>query len=491
LDRARLTVLEQQRLADALLDCECIRDRRVRDQLLQTLRQDPVGQYVNVIRQDFDRADVIGILNAFARHSGGLTALLSCIDLFEPGSVAAERLHGLIERVEPDPLVSAEQRAVLDGILSLVTCPDAEDLYWESVGIFGPAPTGPGNDLASLARDLSDVVGAGLIPPLLIFLELLALRTTVHRQALHHWIDRHAAQWNVDQAELSRYRSGLSDRTTPETQSYLVVKLESYGADPEQYLLSTWFQHTGVSKPLRQSEEPIVVGELAGIIDHLLTRDAEVTRDAASRLIVEMILPRQLINLDVDQWPIAPAGFERPVGIQHPVVVRPLERLRNPALHREWRRKWEWLKQHGMDPRATTAGVHWISRPAEVKPQQLMIQLMGDETPVCIIMAFAPPQANDLGSDEFAAGVHSGAPVILWCRTSRASEVFEAEIRELLGGQGLMRIPELIHRYRQRAHFPDAPPQHLGRHLTLLWDDFDRRPEEPEATLLAPTRGKM
>jgi hypothetical protein len=489
LDRARLTVLEQQRLADALLDCECIRDRRVRDQLLQTLRQDPVGQHVSIVRQDLDRADVIGILNAFSRHAGGLTALLSCIDLFEPGSVAAERLRALIERVEPDSLLSGEQRAVLEDILSSIICPDAEELYWRSVGDFGPAPTGTNHDLASLARDLGDVVSTGPVPPLLIFLELVASRTTGHRLVLQGWIDQQATQWNIDPGELARHRSASTDRAVAQARSYLVVKLESYGADPDQYLLSTWFEHAGGSKPLRQNDEPIAVEDLAGIIDYLTTRDTEVTRDAASRLTVEMVLPRQLINRDVDQWPIAPAGFERPVGIQHPIVVRSLERLHDRALHREWRRKWGWLKENGSDPRMTVAGTHWISRPAEVNPQQLMIQLMADDPPVCIMMAFAPPDANDLGSDEFAAGVHSGAPAILWCRDSQAAAGFESEMRELLDGHGLLMLPELIHRYRQRAHFPDASPQHLGRHLTLLWDDFDRLPEELEASLLAPTRG--
>jgi len=148
-ERPRLSVTEQQQLATALLDCECIRDRRIRDQVLQTLRQDAIGQQVSLSRQENDRADVIAMLAAFARHTGGLHALLSCIELFEPGSEASGQVRRLVERMEPDPPLSVDQTAALELLLATIVCPEAEELYWEAVGEFGPAPTVPGHDLTT------------------------------------------------------------------------------------------------------------------------------------------------------------------------------------------------------------------------------------------------------------------------------------------------------------------------------------------------------
>jgi hypothetical protein len=268
-----------------------------------------------------------------------------------------------------------------------------------------------------------------------------------------------------------------------------VVLLYTYGDDPQRYLPSAWFHGSGLSKKLRLDDEPIAYEDLAEILDNLLTHDAEVTRDAASRLVVEVFLPRNLINREIDQLQIAPAGFARPIGTQHPVVVRPIERLRSPVMHREWRRKWEWLRKHGADRRATAVGIHAITEPVAIEPRQLLVQLMGDSTPVGIIMAFPPAESDSLGSDEYAAGVHSGAPLMIWCRDQRPAVEFLDEIQGLLAGHGLLMIPELISRYRQRAHYPEAEHQHLGRHLTLLWDDFDRKPDEESGSLSAPARG--
>ncbi|MEU8080307.1 hypothetical protein AB0B31_33230 [Catellatospora citrea] len=491
MERARLSVAQQHRLADALLSCDCVRDRRVRDQVLQTLPSDALGHHFALPRQEADRADVIGILNAFAAQPGGLHALLTCIELFEPGTVAVIALRRLIGEFEPDPMLSAEQRASLDDLLAGIVCAEAEHLYWESVGEFGPPPTGTGNDLLSLTRDLSDAVGgaSGSLPPLLAFLCLLAPRVPARRVALQQWVENYALSWGIDPRELARQRLALEGSTAAPVASYLILQMEEYGAEPDRYLLSAWFQRGRMSKVLRRGEEPIPVEQLPAQIDFMLTRDAEVTRDATSRLVVELILPRRLITADVDQWPIAPADFERPVGTQHAVVVRPLERHHAPALHRDWRRKWEWLKEHGGDPAANDAAAHWIKRPTEVNPKQLMIQLRSTDAPVCICLAFAPQAAQVLGSsDEYAAGVHAGAPVILWCRDGGDRLDIEQEIRALLAGNGLLTLPELIHRYRQEAHYPDADAAHLGRHLTLLWDDYDRRPDE-FGNLLAPTRG--
>lgn len=50
--------------------------------------------------------------------------------------------------------------------------------------------------------------------------------------------------------------------------------------------------------------------------------------------VVEFVLPRHLLSHAVDQWPVRfKLGFARRLGIEFPVIVRSLERLRNPSMH--------------------------------------------------------------------------------------------------------------------------------------------------------------
>jgi vWA-MoxR associated protein C-terminal domain/Effector-associated domain 2/vWA-MoxR associated protein middle region 0 len=488
LQHPRLSVADQHRLVDAFLAVACVRDRRVRDLIVNSLADDP-GRRLAIVRQDIERADMLAIVGACARHPGALRELASIVEFFESGSIALEQLRSMVDRLDPEPLIASYQRADLDALLAEITCPDAEHLYWLAVGPLGPPPTQSPGTLLSLARDLEDAVVAEELPPLLIFVELVAGQSPAHASALRAWTDGYAIQWEIDPARIAQLRASALERSSDRhARSYLVVQLEPFGPNQEQYLLSAWFQRGRLSHVLRRGEEPHDIDDVPQEIDHLLTQDAEVTRDAAAELTIEVILPRQLIDREVDQWLVAPVGFPRPLGTQHPVVIRSLERLQAFALHRQWRRKWDWFKEHASSPDITDGRLHWITVAGMTDPQQLMIQLMAGTWPVCAVMAFPPPPGRVLGRDEFAAAVHAGIPVMVWCRDRRDAAAFEKEIRQLVGDHGLLKLPELVHRYRQQAHYPNQPTSHLGRHLTLLWDDADRFPERFD-NLAPPARG--
>src|SRR5262249_3106600 len=86
---------------------------------------------------------------------------------------------------------------------------------------------------------------------------------------------------------------------------------------------------------------------LAKIIDDLAKRRP---RDMAD-LSIEFFLPRELISCEVDQW-VKPHPLYKQVkiGTEHKVVVRSLDRARNPTLHTHWWEKWQELQAKGMIP---------------------------------------------------------------------------------------------------------------------------------------------
>jgi hypothetical protein len=480
-----LSAADLRRLADAFLAIACMGDRFVRDLIVNSLEED-AGRRVTIVRHNADRTDMLAIVTACAGHPGALRDLVSSVEFFEAGNPALDELRELVERLDPETWLGGDERAGLGALLADISCPYPEALYWNAVGLLGPPPTGTRRDLIGLAHDLEDVAAIDGLPPLLIFVELVAWQSPAHAGPLRGWVDDYAVQREIDPARITRARALTAERAgDPPRRAHLVVRLDPFGPNQQQYLLSAWFQRGQESVRLRHGEEPRDIRDVQQEIDDLLTREAQVTRDRTAQLTVEVILPRQLIDRDVDQWPVAPAQFPRPLGTQHPVVIRSWERHREPAMHREWRRKWDRFKEHCDDADVLDVAVRWIKGADAVDPQQLLIQLMNDEAVVCVILAFPPPPGRTLGHDEFAAAVHAGVPLLAWYRDERDATEFEEEIRQLIGGQGLSKLPELVHGHRQRAHSNEAP-DHLGRHLTLLWDDADRLPDETEH--LAPPK---
>ncbi len=216
-------------------------------------------------------------------------------------------------------------------------------------------------------------------------------------------------------------------------------------------------------------------------MDDLLAADA-------GDLTVEFILPHDLLGHPVDQWQTGAQGesypfIQRRLGVEYPVVVRSLERLRDRRVRNRWRQKWEWLRENG---HAVDVGaVRWLKQPGQIRPEALMSELMHDAKPVCLVLMFPPGPTAELGGQELAAGLHAGVPVVAWCRDGGDPGVFESEVTRFLSASGLAGLPQLALRLRQEAVRQGQPTDHVGLHLTLLWDDADRLPER-DARLAAP-----
>lgn len=62
-------------------------------------------------------------------------------------------------------------------------------------------------------------------------------------------------------------------------------------------------------------------------------------------LVLEFVLPLDMINLDVDQWTRDASGMPDPppLGAEYEILVRSQERLRALGLHRAWRQRWQVL----------------------------------------------------------------------------------------------------------------------------------------------------
>jgi hypothetical protein len=108
---------------------------------------------------------------------------------------------------------------------------------------------------------------------------------------------------------------------------------------------------------------------------------------------------------------------------------------------------------------------------------------LGDENPVCLVVSF--PTGSDVSSLAITAGLDAGVPVMLWCRDQRGAAQFDADIPPHIYTRPLAELPTIVLRLRRDALRHPRPADHVGRHISLLWDDPDRVP--PPTALQAPT----
>ncbi|MGP4084776.1 VMAP-C domain-containing protein, partial [Streptomyces sp. KR55] len=93
-----------------------------------------------------------------------------------------------------------------------------------------------------------------------------------------------------------------------------------------------------------------------------------------------------------------------------------------------------------------------------------------------------PLPGREHGRRELQAALRSGLPVVIWHRAGRSTKQFRDVLDGLLA-DGLPRFPARMAAYRRRAAIDSADDRsaaHIGRHLTVLWDDPDRKPVLPE-----------
>ncbi|MFG1951604.1 trypsin-like peptidase domain-containing protein [Micromonospora sp. NPDC048830] len=230
---------------------------------------------------------------------------------------------------------------------------------------------------------------------------------------------------------------------------------------------------------------------------HLRARLPDLARggpDDAPRPLIELVLPYDLLDEDVDQWLEAPDRNPWSViGQTNPVVVRELERFdEDDDRLGGWRQRWKALE--GQDIGVALTSVSCLER-REHRALHAWFQL--EPSLGALVLPCSPQEVPARAALE--VGLHCGIPVVLWrrrgcagqpglshrdCPASRLAEAVTLELRKA----GRDDVPERIMRLRNRAG-ADGHPE-CGHDVVLLWDDPGRRLPRPRmATPTGERRG--
>ncbi|MFI0357167.1 hypothetical protein [Actinomadura sp. 9N407] len=495
------------RLVTALMRIDGMRVRTTRDLCISVLERG-LGHRLPLVRHEQDLYDVWQLVDACLAYPGGVHMLVEAVENFHQGSRPMLAARAVVEELLPEPLLRPPERRELYQLVLSLENQGMNAVYFGALPALYRHAVGPvGPPLGGTVRGVQDVIAcleeapldmAG-VPPLLVFVNDLAeyaKGAPATATALAEWTSRVAERFGLDLEGLRRLRRGepLPAGLGPGAgaggrDTYLVIECRPDGADFDRFLVTAWLQFAG--EPgimLRCDEEPQPLGRLPALVEALLVEDSRVVSRDNPDLTIEFVLPRGLLNQPFDQFRISVAGLPRRLGIEYPVVMRSLDRLRHQALRHNWRRKWERLRD---DP--ANATVRWVGAPGEYDDERLFT-LLSDHASVGLAMAFPPRGGEPETVDELWVGLQAGAPIVAWCRDGRDPDRFTRDARALLDSD-LLSLPQKVRELRRKAvlsQHPDEPgpdepgpderhepeeQEHLGLHLALVFDDADRVPE--------------
>lgn len=336
----------------------------------------------------------------------------------------------------------------------------------------------------------------GQLPPWMFHLDLCTQQMS---RELGEEVMAHNRHWSLGlglsellDEERNRARGSSVSGVARQLRRYLAIRIETDPLNNTQYHVfpshmadgpgSGWVQGQPRHQvPVEQLED--VVGSIVRQTErHRRTGPADEAEPVP--LFLEFVLPFELLNLPVEWWPHdwdwAPqvtqtSGFS--------VVIRSLDRLQTREWHEFWNTRW---RQLGADePPSRSVCYAADTRVRSGAPRTLEQRLDEDRHLVALVLSEPPLTGTGDGSEELHTALRMGLPVVIWNRADRATTGLREVLDELLDG-GLKRFPARVDAYRREATGQNGDAAsagrtgHIGRHLTVLWDDAERNPMDPD-----------
>lgn len=316
--------------------------------------------------------------------------------------------------------------------------------------------------------------------PILLFAHALARR--------HPTIAQHCEEWR--QQALAEPRLGLRWPETPPPAMaagedsgevpVLTVSLDPVDLSPDTpaernvYKVNIYYWQTQRSVG---DEKLCSLREAKAEVDRVLRAISYKYPAQATKLAVEFCLPLELLSSALEEWPKRKDTMGSiALGDDHPVVVRSIDGLKSGSRRPYWQQKWESFKASRHVHPHPIAGA--ICRGHEYQPGSIYNHYHQSAVH-CLALTDTPPSQLNRRTP-LAELLEAGIPIALWPRQGAAGTPTEDSIHQalhtLLHGGALESLPVRVQRARSLAGEGEIP-----RHLTLLWDDYDRIPPQYSA----------
>lgn len=336
--------------------------------------------------------------------------------------------------------------------------------------------------------ELPQQAGGAFPEPLLEFVERLALKVEAAEPAvavrLRSWVDRRAPALDVSPASVAELRKRLGGKPLAQ-EAHVLVEVAPDLHDPSLFSLRAWCCVQEQCQPIDLPPEdpdprPRSSEEVEMILRDFLAELPAYAPEGA-HLSLELFLPRPLLCWDIDQWLVESGpGRKTPAGMEYRLAVRWRDRTKFKIAGAHWTRKWSHFRAGDLP----LENSEWLcARPVDL--DSFYTDLSQNDW-YCLPLAFSPPGSPE-AEDVLETLLGAGVPISLWLR--RAGEdpqQTKLDILNALHGKRVSELPEAVREARRQAYRTRKEKDHVGHHLTLLWDDADRK--LPGARKLAPPR---
>jgi hypothetical protein len=237
-------------------------------------------------------------------------------------------------------------------------------------------------------------------------------------------------------------------------------------AEPEEYQKDIAAERSDAGLTLEDMQN-VLIGCLEECQDYAID---------LRQLSLNVFLPSDCLNWDIDQWPVDEDGDDR-LGMNHWVLVRSLDRLQEKsctAWQKLWQEKWQLLEAEAQ----AMAQNHFvlIENPdwdgLRVKLQEPERQTQTD--PWQALYWQMPPCGGDLEQNRrlWLALFKSGTPLALWPRSActEAQQSWNQTCQDLLQ-YPLNEFLTQVQRRRRQAYLNCRTDLHPDHHISLLWEN--------------------
>ncbi|MCP4347586.1 MAG: hypothetical protein GY795_18940 [Desulfobacterales bacterium] len=467
-DRKHMDFDQKTELADALAECSAIKNdcETVVSNLPKDIRD-------TIQKANNSRIYVTNIVTKCLEHKNGLEKLVKIVGYFERGSKPMRKVYEVLVSIwEFEQITEYEKLSGLFAILSDIKIKD-EDLkkYYKSSLAKGMEQKPDAVTFRTIIKDLCDIPPQSP-HPMITFIKTIAAKNAQAAEKLKQWTDNAAPDFephtDIDKPE----QAENNDSSAP---VYVLVEVSPYPNVPkiDRQVLSNITVYSWKHKKIILRDD-CLLSEFSEKLDKLIMKEFDENDDLK---FIDFILPCELIHLETDQWDMKEGRvWETKFGKKY-VVANRVNRFKfhsrktdvHHDLRRIWKENWERLNKN---PQVSIKTVGWVCCHKTYDAQKLCKSFTDSKSKKnCLMMCFMPNELAGLG---FVI-VHAGIPVALLHRKSATSvenhKTVENKIKKMLKGKKLTDLPDLIHEKR-------SGEDEFGKHLTLIWDDPKRMPDE-------------
>lgn len=431
------------------------------------------GQKIHIPDYELARDWLIAFVEGCARLDGGVPALVATVRFLRPQSPAAHELCCLLDEWDAVDVALAAPDDTWDRLraeLDRLPASKAAAAYRQA-DLGGVAPPHCRSAWHLLAHAAARPDDPRVLPRWLVFLihaaDLLTAGTAIR---VEQWHRRFAFEHHLTRLYDQERLAGGGAREEAEQDAFcLVIQFEPTLAGTDAVLMKSWYQWPDDPRFYPRGSQEIARREIESATDRVLADMERHLTDRAMPVRLEIILPLDLINTQVETWlRRSVIGPSSALVVGYPVVIRCLERLQRPELHRQWRLRWN---RHLTDPpegRVLIAPGNGSSAFAN-----LSAHIAANDGATYLILSAPPAGDRAAGQQELRSALVAGLPVVAWHRVPVGADD-ENELRSLFEKADPARLPGLV-RSMNLTRLDDR--HESARIAALLFDDPTRQPE--------------